>query len=731
VDRRILLAAAAVAVVLALVPALSEGSGAYANSYAYDFEVGEDVDVDLTSLVGQKVLFLYSGSLPDGLSIRIEGQWADTRTFLRGTVSGAPGAYVAVISDDSYFYELSVLVTSGECVVTYDAGIGLVNGERTWSETLQKGSYASLPRAAHSSGAYSFLGWAEKAGSSKPLDSFLASKDCTLHAVWKRNTVLVSDASATVSSGQRAEVPLGTSPWDASISVDSSGSLPSSAVSIEDHMMVLDMTGVKPGTYYVEVSAGCTGYISGKAVVTVNVPITIVRPVELVLQSGDTLSFTPVTEPSSADIALVEVSRDGSVLGAHGGLSVSGRTVTGALHEPGTYAITYVASLEGYVETSSTMMVRVLERAEPTADMPAPSIGDVSVSPRAGDPRVYDLVASGLANVASMEWLADGVLVASSSPTAVCEFAASGIHTITFRATGLDGSTVERSVDAVCRDNYHREAAWSGVPYGYVVADGSDVSVQDGSPFSVRIAKVDGRAYSTVTGTPSSEDVGKQYRVSAGTDSWTVRVYEAQAFAPAATFSLEVGEDGRTVTAVFRGEHASFFSYDFDGDGIPEPGDAFTYPSAGLKSVVCTAVNNVSETSFTASVTLQSDDGEAVPVLDLTDFRMELGERMEVLVSSDPSDRVSVSGSAASFVKVDGGLLSVDPSAKGEYDLTVTVLHSSGQSEQKTIHISVEGSQVHELEEDRHDFVVLVAAFFAIAVIAVAFIVLGGRRRRL
>ena len=735
---RTLLAGLLAAFLLVLVPALAEGSEAYANTYALDYECGQDVDTDLTSIVGKPILFLYSGELPSGLRIDIDSSsssiFATHRSFLRGTLSAPAGLYTFVLSDDSYFYEFTALVTAGTCTVAYDAGIGLVKGERIWSETIPKGSYASLPSATHSSGAYTFLGWAESAGAQFALDSYVASKDCTLHAVWKRNSVTISDSSATVTSGQTATLPISTSPRDASITVVSRGSLPSGAVSVDGHDLVLNMTGVQPGTYYVTLSAGSTGYISGESTVTVKVPITIVKPIEYVLHQGDPFSYTPVTNPSNADVTIVEVSRDGTVLVAHGGLSVQGRTISGHLANVGTYTVTYTASLEGYVEVTSTVLIKVLEKEEedPGVQIPAPVMGSVVVSPRADEPRVFDLVLSGYGNASNIEWLADGRLVASSSPTAVCEFPASGVHTVTCRLTGLDGSVLTKEEEVVCRDNYHREAAWAGVAYGYVMADDSTVTVEGESPFSVFSAKVNGKAYATISGTPSEQEIGRSYRVTAGADSWTITVFRAEASAPIALFDVSVLEDGRTVKATFRGDYASRYSFDFDGDGIPEPGDEFTYPDSGRRTIVCTAFNNVSETTHARIVDLPSERTEGVHVISLTDFRIGVRERMDILISTDSGDRLSVSGTASGFVKVDGGSIEVEPSVKGVYDLTVTVSHADGSSDSKTVRVTVEGNEVEDLKEDRHDLTTVLAVFFVFAVIAVALLVLGdsGRLRR-
>ncbi|MBR1452913.1 MAG: InlB B-repeat-containing protein, partial [Candidatus Methanomethylophilaceae archaeon] len=222
-----------------------------------------------------------------------------------------------------------VLIKAGECTVTYDAGIGLVNGQQTWSETITKGSYASLPQATHSSGAYSFAGWNVSATASEGVASYNAFKDVTLHAVWNRNTVQVSDASATVTSGQTATLPLTTDPADAVLSVVSLGGLPESSARVDGHSIELDMTDVSPGTYFVTVDASYSGYITGESVITVKVPITIVKPIEYVLCEGDSFSYTPVTNPTNAEITLVSVTKDGNLVGDMGGLTVDGRSIVG------------------------------------------------------------------------------------------------------------------------------------------------------------------------------------------------------------------------------------------------------------------------------------------------------------------------------------------------------------------------------------------------------------------
>ncbi len=264
---------------------LANGPDAYTTAYSIELETGQEVESDLTAITGKDGLFLYRGNLPEGLRLDLDivgHEWYGNkcRTFLRGDLSAAPGTYTFTLTDDSDYYEITVLVTAGECTVTYDAGIGAVNGRQTWSETVTKGTFASLPAAAYSGGAYTFLGWAVSATSVDVLGSYTATDDITLHAVWKRNTVRISDATATITSGQTSLLPMRTVPSDATLRVSSLGGLRDGSVRASDEGIVLDMAGVEPGTYFVTISASYTGYITGESVITVKVPITIVKPIE-------------------------------------------------------------------------------------------------------------------------------------------------------------------------------------------------------------------------------------------------------------------------------------------------------------------------------------------------------------------------------------------------------------------------------------------------------------------
>ena len=610
------------------------------------------------------------------------------------------------------------------CIVTYDAGIGLVNGENTWSEEVIEGSFASMPQAAHSSGAYTFLGWAVSATDSEPLSSYNVFDDVTLHAVWKRNAVLVTDATATVTQGQTASLPLSTSPSGAVLSISSYGGLSTSNLRVIDHDLILDMTDVEPGTYYVTVSASYSGYISGESTVTIRVPITIVKPIEYVLSEDDFFSYTPVTNPTNAAITLISVTKDGNSLEDLAGLSVNGRTISGSFVEKGTYAITYRASMQGYVDVTNTVFVKVNERQ---ASAPAPIMGNITATPRATEPRVYDLVISGYSNASNVIWSIDGKVFATSSPTALYEFPASGVFTIKCTLAGFDGSFVSDDVVIVCTDNYHRDAAWAGIDYRYVIDSDSVVSIEGGSPFSIINSEVEGSSYRMISGNPSEAYIGQSFDVHVGDDSWTITVYPAEQQAPVADFDLILSDDGYTVVAIFNGQNASFYSYDFDGDGISDNGNAFTYSNEGRYTVVCKAVNNISEVTCSKSVEINVVQHEEIDILGLTDFEMVVGERLDVCLDLGSLDRIAVSGPASDFTDIMNNVLRFRPTVKGIFELVVTVLHDDGTNTTKSINVIVRGTenvQIKELEEKNHDYMMVMAIFFIVSIIAIAAFIL-------
>ena len=236
--------AMAVLMIVTSVAFVSDDSDAFTDSSAeWSVIVNEECSIELSSRFTQgdsKITFgqeSYYGAWPEGLAIeKTNGTY-----WLKGTPTNV-GKYEFVIAYcggilNTITERLFVTMYVTEhpivyCTVTYDAGIGLVNGKQTWSEEVLENSYASLPYASYSSGAYTFKGWGISATSSEPVMSYIVTQDVTLYAVWERNTVRISDATATVTSGQSATLPIVTIPQDSVISVKGFGGLSDNNISI-------------------------------------------------------------------------------------------------------------------------------------------------------------------------------------------------------------------------------------------------------------------------------------------------------------------------------------------------------------------------------------------------------------------------------------------------------------------------------------------------------------------
>ena len=119
---------------------------------------------------------------------------------------------------------------------------------------------------------------------------------------------------------------------------------------------------------------------------------------------------------------------------------------------------------------------------------------------------------------------------------------------------------------------------------------------------------------------------------------------------------------------------------------------------------------------------------EDVDILELTDFQIVVGEKLDIVLTLAEGDVVTVSGPAADFVSVSDGALRVSPSEKGVYDLTVSVHHDNGTQTSKTVKVTVRGTEVQDLEEEKHDYMVVMAVFFIIAVSAIAVFILRDLR---
>ncbi len=741
----------AVVASILLVNICSDGSDA-ATSHASGVTVGLGTytEIDLSDHMGGDTYrytnydrYSSASDLPPGMTRDgsiISGTPSEVGTY---TVGFRFHDSVVALTYDAYLV-LTITVVDGPetFTVTYDAGVGTVGGSRYLHESIVEGTYASLPDALHATGAYTFLGWSVSKTSPTILKSYTVDSDVTLHAVWERNTVSVGDRDATVSVDQSVRVTLTTDPAEASVRIVSYGGLNTYNAytdASDDHVVILDMTGVSPGRYTVTIQVSYTGYITGTGEITVDVPIDIVEPVEYTLAKGDVFVHRPVTNPANATITIVSVELDGTPLTDHGGISVEDGTITGTFDDLGTYEVIYKASMDGYVDVVEGVMVMV---TEPSGDGDPVSLASVAASKRAGAGLTYDLVAIGGANVSNYVWSVDGEVFASSSPTALVTFPSPGLYTVTCTAHGHDGGSVSVDLTVMCDDNRHRDAAWNGVEYGYVVEGEHDMVITDGSPFSVSVEDIDGRTYTVVSGTPSDTHVGSVFTVTVGDDVWDITVYEAEDTAP--TSSFDIGIDGLTVTAAFTGSHASFHLFDFDGDGVPEDGDAYTYQNPGRYVISCTAVNNVSEVTSVVTVGVGVGDGVHTPVSvldDLTDFSMMVGDRLYIdLPFGDGSVAgVAIGGTASAFAVYADGSILLEPSDTGVFDLTVTITGHDSSVQTRTVEVTVTERPVPPISDDdggRDTYMGVMAVLFVIGVLGVgAFLFLdtgrmdrGGRR---
>jgi len=444
-----------------------------------------------------------------------------------------------------------------------------------------------------------------------------------------------------------------------------------------------------PGTYFIVLQATYSGYISSSVTVTITVPVTITPPIEYTLVEGQTFSYEPVTNPSSATISLTSVTLDGTSV-TNSGLSVSGRTITGVLATAGTYAVTFSASASGYVAVSKTVYIYV---SEPTTDPVDPvSISSISATARANDSRVYDFIAVGVSNAVNYSWFVGDVQYSSSSSTSLYEFSTSGIYTVKCVVTGSDSSTAYTTVNVICLDTYHKEMAWSGVEYNFIQAvSGTEpaVTISGGSSISYAFQTVGSNEYLVISGTPSSSEIGNTYTVAIGTDSYSIEVYQGQSSAPVSSFIYEIGEDGYTVNVTSMCENASVVLYDYYGNGEYTTSTTCTYTVADYYTISCMAVNNISERTSSQLVEIGIVETITVDIGDLTDTEGYVNEQLIITVSLAEGESLAISGSAAEWMSVDGDKVYGKTSTAGEYVLDVVLTHADSTTVSKTIKVII------------------------------------------
>ena len=89
---------------------------------------------------------------------------------------------------------------------------------------------------------------------------------------------------------------------------------------------------------------------------------------------------------------------------------------------------------------------------------------------------------------------------------------------------------------------------------------------------------------------------------------------------------------------------------------------------------------------------------------------------MHISISMGSTDALSVSGSASSFVTVDGTILIVAPTEAGVYDLTVTITHSDGTTDSKSVEVTVKQEGLDPVPEPHGDYTAAMIAIFIVSV---------------
>lgn len=107
---------------------------------------------------------------------------------------------------------------------------------------------------------------------------------------------------------------------------------------------------------------------------------------------------------------------------------------------------------------------------------------------------------------------------------------------------------------------------------------------------------------------------------------------------------------------------------------------------------------------------------EDTTLSELTDFEMGVGERMYIAIAVDTGDVLSVSGTAASFVTVEGSTLRVAPTEAGVFELTVTLSHPDAPEESVTIEVTVKQPGVPVPEPEGGDYTLAMVVIFIVGV---------------
>jgi len=666
----------------------------------YHLTVGQSIDISCKSVFTDVTFGSIpvnqnynpdSGSLPPGVSITATNSgtnYSNPRFTGTPTVSGTYNVGYKFVNNSSWCMEyVNFVVDPAIFTVTYHGVLGTVNGQSTWTEKIIQNSYASLPSAQYSSGAYSFVGWCTTSTGSATISSLKVTSNIDLYAVFNQNSTTISGCSSTTSVGQIFSNSFTVTPANATISITNNGGLSGLSVS---GLTVSGTINANPGTYYVVVSCTASGYKVATTTVTITVPMVIVPPADYSVYVGYNFYYKPDTNPANANVSITSTTKDGASI-TNSGIGVVGGALTGSFSSSGTYKITFACSASGYVGVSKTITIVV---TNPPASSDPPSIGSLVVTERPDEVRMYDVVPFGVNNAVNTKYYVNGQLFAASASTALFNVPSAGVYTFRCDVIGVDGTIASASATIVCSDTYYQDMAWVGVGYDFVkIVSGSDPAVTVSGPFSYEFSTVGSQRVLSVTGTPMSSDVGKSYSISIGTSTYSISVYAAQNFAPVPEFSFSVAGDGFTVNTVFTGQYASKVLWNY-GDGIWISDTSHKFKDVGYYTISCNAINNIGERQSSQLASIGIIPQSYLSLDDLTDYTGFVGETAVIKIAIVSTDTLSISGTASSFLHVSGDTITGVPTDPGEYSLTITITHGDKSVSEGTIKVIISWKEV-------------------------------------
>jgi len=585
-------------------------------------------------------------------------------------------------------------VSVPKITITYDGNGGLVNGSQIYTTEIIPGSFVPILTATFSNGSQTFLGWATTQ-TGTPITSLAPTVNTTLYAQWAQASATSSSWSGTITQGQSFSHAFTTTPTSATITISSSPVGWGASMS-GNTLSGSVPAGAQPGDYYITLRIASTGFTTTTTTVTITVPVYVEPPIDKSQSVGTVLSYQPVTNPSNATVSLTSVQLGSTTLSGLGGFSVTNRTITGTLAQVGNYTFNSTVSAPGYASSSFTF--RVASTPADTTTSP-PTIGGITATQTPGAPRTWDFVAVNPSNYAAISWsVVGGAVFQTASTTAIYQFPTAGQYTVSCQLTGFDSSTVQATKTIMVTDSYHPDMAWAGVPYTFTVQGTPAVDLLDALWLSDSTTTVDSIQYTTISGTPTTGNIGNTYEYSVDSITTDVTVYAAQTVAPSPSFDLTLSSDGFTATANWTGQYASVVLFNY-GDGSPATtSTTHTYAKAGAYTVVATGVNNVSERTASQLLSVGGfvDDKPSIYLQDLTDVTYHQGETVYIAITINPGDVVGILGAADEFLTTEGNVITGDTSGVelGDYDLTVTVTPSSGAQLSKTVPLTILAAEI-------------------------------------